>query len=498
MDTHLTGHLPSSAAQSGVEIYLPRETTHAHDIIYHFPCFLMDISISDRDESGIHNDFTKNNIEVASMDQRSSEETANDQNSSSIDPPSEETLDFLDKYLTVWILGVMIIGVLIGYFLPSSSHVVNSWSTGGLNWPIAIGLIMMMWPPLTRVKYDRIWDIITGQSDIKSLAPEPSAILSDEARNSKPVIEHNDSVIHHESSFKKVLSLSLILNWIIGPFLMFFLGIACLPDNHVPYIRGLILVGIARCIGMVVIWINLSSGSIEYATILVCLNSVFQIVFYSFYAYFFITILLPAILSDNESQSINVSFELVAESVAIYLGIPFSLGFGCWLFFNRILGTANWKSWYEDTFIPKTSPVATLALLFTIFIMFILQGEKIVSIPLNVLRVAVPLVAYFFIMFLAVYFFCFKFKYTREETITLAFTSASNNFELAIAISIAVFGLDSSEALVGVIGALVEVPVMLTFVHMIKPLHRWFPTVSNNDLYKKVSSISINDSNTTR
>jgi arsenite transporter len=449
----------------------------------------MEMSDYERVNDINHSNMTAHDVEMTPVDRHSSEESINNEHSSELELISEETLGFLDKYLTFWILIAMVTGVLIGYFVPPSSKTIYSWSTNGLNWPIAIGLIMMIWPPLARVKYDRIWELLTGQIDSSSSSGALTA-------NRKPELVRDDSqpsmtTTTGASSFQKVLSLSLILNWIVGPFLMFFLAIACLPDNHIHYIRGLILIGIARCIGMVVIWINLSSGSIEYATILVCLNSIFQIVFYSFFAYFFISVFLPLFqIQGQTGQSVNVSFELVAESVAIYLGIPFSLGFGCWLLFNRVLGTSAWKSWYNEVFIPKTSPIALLSLLFTILVMFILQGEVIVSIPLNALRVAVPLVVYFTVMFLAVYYLCYKLQYTHKETITLAFTSASNNFELAIAISIALFGLDSPEAFVGVIGALVEVPVMLTFVHMIELLHRWFPTASaiNNNIDRKYAS----------
>jgi ACR3 family arsenite transporter len=258
---------------------------------------------------------------------------------------------------------------------------------------------------------------------------------------------------------------------------MFFLAIACLPQNNIPYIRGLIFVGLARCIAMVIVWNDLASGSPEYAAILVCLNSMFQIVCYSPYAYFFVSVLLPLfqLSSSSSGRAVNISFALVVESVAIYLGIPFAIGLSSWLIFNKLL---TWKKWYKEVFVPRTAPLTLIALLFTIIVMFILKGHLIVSIPLQVVRVAIPLCIYFTTMFVGVYYCCFKFGFTLEQTITLAFTSASNNFELAIAVSIAVFGLDSPEAFVGVIGPLVEVPVMLGFVHLVKVLHRWWPTES--------------------
>lgn len=427
-------------------------------------------------------------------------------------------LGFVDQYLTVWILGAMVLGVLVGYFSPSVADSINKWSTGGINWPIAVGLIVMMFPPLARVKYDEIARIlknqfsyrlitenITDNNSQSSYIDEFTAILSNNDTrcvNTKCICSETSTITStplmtdnsiKKDHFRKLIGFSLTLNWIVGPFLMFFLAIACLPDNNLSYIRGLIMVGLARCIAMVIVWNDLASGSGEYAAILVCLNSVFQILFYSIYAYFFLSVFLPLFpLQGNNQVNIHISFPLIVESVAIYLGIPFLIGFSCWLLFNQLLTGVGWKSWYKSTFIPRTAPLTLIALLFTIIVMFILKGHLIVSIPLQVVRVAVPLLIYFTVMFVGVYYCCYRFHFSLEESITLSFTSASNNFELAIAVSIAVFGLNSDEAFVGVIGPLVEVPVMLAFVHLVKVLQRWWPTKSNAHDYEVTGDVNVN------
>jgi ACR3 family arsenite transporter len=436
--------------------------------------------------------------------------TGNNENQGLVGP-EEKQLGFVDRFLTLWILSAMVLGVLIGYFSPSSASNINSWSTGSVNWPIAIGLIVMMFPPLARVKYERVWMLFSSLNALKqqeALEKTFMLVYSDPRCKNKCLCHDKleEASEHHASSsnnngasmqpanqiFGQLIRFSLLLNWIIGPFLMFFLGLAMLPD-HIPYIRGLIMVGLARCIAMVIIWNDLAKGSPEYAAILVCFNSVFQIVFYSPYAYFFLSVFLPLFpLSGMNHDDIRVSFALVVESVAIYLGIPFCLGFGSWVTFNVVLPSSlgdnahdsskenKWKEWYATVFVPRTAPLTLIALLFTIIVMFILKGHLIVSIPLEVVRVAIPLCVYFTVMFVGVYYCCYRFNFPLEETITLSFTSASNNFELAIAVSIAVFGLNSPEAFVGVIGPLVEVPVMLAFVHLVKVLHRWWPTQSSN------------------
>ena len=424
-------------------------------------------------------------------------------------------LGFIDSYLTVWILGAMILGVLVGYFSPSSANAIDGWSSGSVNWPIAIGLIVMMFPPLARVNYDQVFSLLnyhwkpsistkntSKESPSTASLIEVSYLLSKtDSRCGEKCLCHENALISgeisedsEESKFKRLLLFSIILNWIVGPFLMFFLAIAFLPDNNMPYIRGLIMVGLARCIAMVIVWNDLASGSPEYATILVCLNSFFQIVCYSPYAYFFISIFLPLFhLPGSSQEMIFISFALVAESVAIYLGIPFALGLSCWLIFNRFLSADGWKEWYKSQFVPRTAPLTLLALLFTIIVMFILKGHLIVSIPLQVVRVAAPLCVYFCIMFVGVYYSCYKLGFTAEQAITLSFTSASNNFELAIAVSIAVFGLDSPEAFVGVIGPLVEVPVMLGFVHLIKILQMWWPAQPSDVMVHQTPYMNVHD-----